>query len=137
MKEFIPNKSKLHPSGSLSKYFTFDNKRPGYDHAISADYEGIRRIVTQIRRVEKALGEEYKKPIESESKARIHARRSLVAALDIPKNTVITREMIGIKRPGTGIESKFLDMVLGRKAKKYCSRHCSAMGYDLRINIKD
>jgi len=101
----------------IEKHFTFDNKRPGYDHAISADYEGIKRIVAQIRRVEKALGKEYKQPIESELKARIHARRSIVAANNIPKGTVITRKMLDIKRPGTGIEPEFLDVVVERKAR--------------------
>lgn len=102
----------------IEKHFTFDNKRPGYDHAISADYEGIKRIVKQIRRVEKALGEAYKRPIESEFKARIHARRSLVAAQDITKGTIITREMLEIKRPGIGIEPRFLEVILGRKATR-------------------
>lgn len=102
----------------IEKHFTFDNKRPGYDHAISADYEGLKRIVTQIRRVENALGKEYKMPIESELKARLYARRSLVAAMDIPEGTIITREMVDIKRPGTGIEPRFLEIVVGRKAQK-------------------
>jgi N-acetylneuraminate synthase len=101
----------------IEKHFTFDNKRPGYDHAISADYEGIKRIVAQIRRVEKALGKEHKQPIESEHKARVHARRSIVAANNIPKGTVITRKMLDIKRPGTGIEPEFLDVVVEREAR--------------------
>lgn len=102
----------------IEKHFTYDNRRSGYDHAISFDYMGLKRMVAQIRRVEKALGEEYKRPIESELKARVHARRSLVAARDIPEGTIITREMIEIKRPGMGIEPRFLDIVAGRKAKK-------------------
>lgn len=102
----------------IEKHFTFDNTRPGYDHAISADYDGLKRIVTQIRRVEKALGSAYKKPIETELKARKLARRSLVAEQNIPAGTVITPEMIGIKRPGTGIEPKFIDIVTGRKARR-------------------
>lgn len=102
----------------IEKHFTFDNKRAGYDHVISADCEGLKRIVKQIRRVEKALGEAYKRPIESEIKARIHARRSLVAAQDITKGTIITREMLEIKRPGIGIEPRFLEVILGRKATR-------------------
>jgi len=100
----------------IEKHFTFDNKRPGYDHAISADYAGFKRIVTQIRRIEKAFGEEYKRPIDAEKKARIHARRSLVAVRHIPKGSFIERDMIDVKRPGTGIEPRFLEEVLGARA---------------------
>lgn len=102
----------------IEKHFTFDNKRPGYDHVISADYEGIKHIVTQIRRVEKALGREHKRPTESELKARKHARRSIVASTNILEGTVITRDMLEIKRPGTGIEPRFLEVILGRKATR-------------------
>ena len=101
----------------IEKHFTFDIKRPGYDHAISADYKGLKRIVSQIRRVEKAIGNEFKKPIDSEMLARIQARRSIVLAKDISKNTIITKDMLEIKRPATGIEPKFLDIVIGRKTK--------------------
>lgn len=102
----------------VEKHYTFDNTRPGFDHAISVDYEGLKRMVTQIRRIEDAMGSGEKKPIEAEMKARLHARRSLVAAVDIAEGTVITREMLDIKRPGTGIEPKCLDDVLGKKAVK-------------------
>jgi sialic acid synthase SpsE len=45
-------------------------------------------------------------------------RRSIIASQDIPKGTKITRDMLTIKRPGYGIKPKFLDTVIGRKAKQ-------------------
>ena len=60
--------------------------------------------------------------MESESKARVHARRSLVAADNICEGTVITREILEVKRPGTGIGPRFLDIVIGRKARMDISR---------------
>lgn len=106
----------------IEKHFTFDKTRPGYDHKISADYDDLKNIVQSIRTVEMAMGTETKKPLASEKKVRIFGRRSLVAAKDIPKGTLITKEMITIKRPGTGIQPKFIDKVIGRKAKK--NIHC-------------
>jgi len=100
----------------IEKHFTFDNSRPGYDHVISADYEGMKNIVKQIRRVENALGEKYKRPIPSESKARLHARRSIVSVSRIFKGKIVRKEDLGIKRPGTGIEPKYLDKIIGKKA---------------------
>lgn len=102
----------------IEKHFTFDSKRPGYDHQISADFQMLKRIVSQVRRVEKALGEEYKRPIESEAKARIQARRSIVAIRGILEGTVISKEMLVMKRPGTGIEPKFIDSIVGKKSTR-------------------
>lgn len=102
----------------IEKHFTFDKTRPGYDHEISADYEDMKRIVESIRTIEKALGSSIKKPTLSEEKVRHLARRSIVARTNIPKGTVITKDMLDIKRPGTGLEPRFLYQVIGKKAKK-------------------
>lgn len=101
----------------IEKHFTFDNKRLGYDHAISVDYRGLKRLVIQVRRVDKALGEGHKAPIASENRARRHARRSIVASRDIPKGIIISQDMLDIKRPGTGIEPRHIDTVIGRRTK--------------------
>ena len=45
------------------------------------------------------------------------ARRSLIAATDIPEGTTITGEMMTIKRPGYGIAPKDLERVIGRVAR--------------------
>jgi len=100
----------------IEKHFTFDASRPGYDHAISADYEGLKVMIEQIRKVEKALGESCKRPIESEAKARVHARRSVVSTCFIRAGESITERNVAVKRPGTGIEPRFLRIVVGRKA---------------------
>ncbi len=102
----------------LEKHFTFDNSRPGYDHEISADYKELADLVHSVRITEKILGSSEKKPTESEKKMRDFGRRSIVSNKIIKKGEVITADMISIKRPGGGIEPKFLDEVIGKKAKK-------------------
>ena len=42
----------------------------------------------------------------------------MVAKVDIPKGTIITEEKLSLKRPGYGIEPKYVDILIGRKAKK-------------------
>lgn len=42
--------------------------------------------------------------------------KSIVTVLPIPRGTVITREMLGIKKPGTGLSPDRLDEVVGRVA---------------------
>jgi len=102
----------------IEKHFTFDRTRPGYDHEISADYSDLKEIMRAIRTIEAAKGVTTKKPTKSEQKARKWARRSLVASIRIPKGAAITRGMISIKRPGTGIEPKYINSIIGKKTKK-------------------
>lgn len=59
-----------------------------------------------------------KKPTEAEKQAIKYARRSLVATGDIEEGTVITREMLTWKRPGTGISPKYLETIIGLKVTK-------------------
>jgi len=42
----------------------------------------------------------------------------LVTLNDIQKNTIITKNLVGIKRPATGIEPKFFNKVIGKKTKQ-------------------
>jgi sialic acid synthase SpsE len=44
--------------------------------------------------------------------------KSVVSAVAIPKGTVITREMLTTKGPGTGISPMYLMNCVGKKAAK-------------------
>ena len=97
----------------IEKHFTFDRTRPGFDHAISADYRDLGEIVRQISFTRRLLGSREKGPVRAEERARIWARRSIVASTAIPRGTRITGEMLVIKRPGTGIPPKHLEDLIG------------------------
>ena len=45
-------------------------------------------------------------------------KRSIVAEKKIPKDTIITGDMLELKRPATGLNPRFLEIIIGRKAKK-------------------
>ncbi len=100
----------------IEKHFTFDRTRPGYDHEISVDYAGLQEMVARFRAVERVLGGATKRPTPSEERARRWGRRSIVAKVSIPQGTRITSEMVAVKRPGTGIDPKFISQVLGKVA---------------------
>ena len=102
----------------IEKHFTLDKSLKGNDHYHSMDPEDLRRFIDNLELLEKIIGKEIKEPLESESSARKYARRSIVAKIDIPGDTIITEDMITFKRPGTGITPKFLDKVIGKKAKR-------------------
>ena len=102
----------------IEKHFTLDRKLEGPDHPYALEPEELEIMVKGIRDVEKALGSEIKQVGESERKGLVSARRSIHARGDIPKGTTITKDMIKIVRPCTGIEPKYLNQVLNTKAKK-------------------
>lgn len=103
----------------IEKHFTLDRTLPGPDHSFAIEPDELKEMVRCIREVEKAKGSGIKEKSDLESEEMyVKARRSIHAKVDIPKGTRITRDMLIIKRPGYGIKPKFIDMVVGREAKK-------------------
>lgn len=101
----------------IEKHFTLDKNLEGPDHKASLDPEELREMVTAIRNIEAALGNELKKPTESELKNKDIVRKSIVARHKINAGEVFTEENITVKRPGNGISpAKWFD-ILGQKAK--------------------
>ena len=45
-------------------------------------------------------------------------RRGLVAMKNIKKNQIITMDLIGFKRPATGVKMKNIKIVIGKRTKK-------------------
>lgn len=101
----------------VEKHFTTDRTLPGPDHPFAIEPHELREMVRQIREVEAALGDGFKRgPSPEEMGYYNMARRSLHARVDIPKGATITAEMLISKRPGYGIRPKYLDWVIGRTA---------------------
>ena len=103
----------------IEKHFTLDRSLPGPDHPFAIEPDELRAMVSGIRDVEAALGHgRLEGPSEEEAGEMYQlARRSIIAATDIPAGTVITREHLTVKRPGFGIAPKHIGIVVGRTAK--------------------
>ena len=101
----------------IEKHFTLDKNLPGPDQKLSLNPAEFKEMVAGIRMIEQALGDGVKIPRESEAEVRSTGRRSITAKINIPAGTAITQDMLKIVRPGTGIEPKFIDIVIGRTAK--------------------
>ena len=102
----------------IEKHFTLDRTLPGPDHKASLEPDMLKAMIDGIRTVEKALGHGRKAPAASELDTAQVARKSLVAARDIPAGVVLTDDMITIKRPGTGLPPAMHPFVMGRKARQ-------------------
>jgi N-acetylneuraminate synthase len=102
----------------IEKHFTLDRNLSGPDHLSSLDPDELKALVRGIRIVESALGHGRKEPAESEVDTASAARKSLVAAQVIPVGTTLTKELIAIKRPGTGLPPFMRPYLIGRTLRQ-------------------
>lgn len=106
----------------VEKHFTLAKDLPGPDHWFSANPEELRKLVDDVRFVEKALGSSVITPTQKEWGMRNIARRSIVAKRDIDKGDIISEDMLTLKRPGIGLPPKFIEHVLGKEARVFIKK---------------
>jgi N,N'-diacetyllegionaminate synthase len=97
------------------KHFTVDKSLPGPDHPMSLSPDELKKTIDAIKQTKAALGSRNKAVLPSEEENRIKLRKSLVSAVSIARGTIITAEMICIKRPGNGISPTKLEDYIGKK----------------------
>jgi sialic acid synthase SpsE len=102
----------------IEKHFTLNKKMKGPDHSFSGDPKDFKKMIEKIREIESILGNGVKTPQKSEFGNIINIRRSITSKMEINRGQRITKDMLSIKRPATGIEPKFLDKIIGEKVKK-------------------
>jgi pseudaminic acid synthase len=107
----------------IEKHFTLDKGLPGPDHSFAMNPEEFASMVHAIRDTEAAMGSAIKGPAADEAEHLLRGRRSLFAKVAIPKDTTITNEMLAVLRPGIGLMSKYLDVVVGRQARRDIKAH--------------
>lgn len=100
----------------IEKHLTLDRAMPGPDHAASLEPSEFSQLVQGVRRVSAMLGDGVKVPHEQERNTAQVARRSVVAAVDIPAGTPLSAAMLACRRPAAGIAPKDIDGVVGRVA---------------------
>jgi len=103
----------------IEKHFTFDNDlKTSPDHRLSLTPAEFEKMVNQINLSRVSRGSSNRISFSSESEAVKYARRSIVSNAEIKENTVITEDLLDIKRPGTGIPPKFFNKILGMKTTR-------------------
>jgi len=102
----------------IEKHFTLDRNLPGPDHKASLEPDELKMMIKAIRNTEIAMGDGIKRPNKSEVEIMKVVRKTLVAARNIRKGEIIEETDITIKRAGTGIPPKFMDIIVGMKINK-------------------
>jgi len=103
----------------IEKHITINTQALGsQDSLVSVEEKELIRMVNSIRRIEAAMGTGIKQPVDREKASLTWARKSIVAAVDIAKGKIITRELLSFKRPGTGIPPEQIKQLLGKRAQR-------------------
>lgn len=104
----------------IEKHVTLDRSLKGPDHPISLTVDEFRQMVKNVRETEQALGSSLKQIIKGKERIDLH-EKSIVARVNIPEGEKIVTDMVIVKRGYGGIESLFIDKVIGRIARKNVS----------------
>ena len=102
----------------IEKHLTFSRRMYGSDAAHSLEPGELADLVRGIRAIDAILAA----PVDKNATA-VRLRemkqifeKSVVSLVDIPADTVIRPGMVGVKKPGTGIPARRLQMVIGQRA---------------------
>jgi sialic acid synthase SpsE/sugar phosphate isomerase/epimerase len=99
----------------IERHFTLDRSMEGPDHAASLEHAEFKRMIEGIREIEQALGDGGERRIsQGEMINRENLGKSLVAAKNLSKGTVISAEHVQVRSPGQGLTPQRYDQLLGR-----------------------
>ncbi len=99
----------------IEKHLTLGRSMGGPDHAASLEPGEFGEMMRQVRLVESAIGDGVKRAAACETDTMAAARRSLVAARDLPAGHVLAAGDVVCKRPGTGLRPGLMEAVVGKK----------------------
>lgn len=105
----------------LEKHFTLKRADGGVDSAFSLEPSEMEQLVNESLRAWQALGKASYGPTDAEKRS-IQFRRSLYLVKDMAAGEILTHENVRAIRPGLGMPTKYLDVVIGRRLKSSVPR---------------
>jgi sialic acid synthase SpsE len=102
----------------IEKHLTLDRRMKGTDHAASLEPDEFRRLVSEVRDVEAALGRADKPIAADVLPVRAKLGRSLVTRLPLAAGTLIEEPMLTLKCPGDGLSWLERRRVIGRRLRR-------------------
>ena len=113
----------------IEKHFTLNRAYGGVDSSFSMEPAEMAQLVLETERAWQAMGQVSYGATEAEKKS-IVFRRSLYIVKDLKAGDVLTSDNVRAIRPGFGLATKYLDVVLGSKLKLAVKRG-TALSWDL------
>ena len=99
---------------TIEKHITLDRTMKGTDQAGSLAPDGMRRMVRDIRNLEKAKGEMKKERSEAVTSAKVKLERSIATNREMKAGEVITEADIHLLIPGDGFQWVQKSDVIGK-----------------------
>ena len=102
----------------IEKHFTLSKLMYGPDAKMSMEPKEMKQLCDSIKQLVIALNSSVdKSKCEQFADMKKIFQKSIVAIKPIKAGTVITEDMIGYKKPGTGLETKYYKDIIGKKSK--------------------
>lgn len=101
----------------IEKHFILDKSIGGADVEFSMEKDEFAQMIKDIRNTEKLLGKIDYSLTKKRKKSRTFCR-SLYVSKDVKQGEVFSEKNIKSVRPGYGLHPKYLNEILGKKAKK-------------------
>jgi sialic acid synthase SpsE len=99
----------------IEKHFTLSKDQKGGDHALSADPDELKELISTIRKIETSIGNYSKDIIEEERAVRQLIRRGLVAGTQMSEGHLLKETDLMPLRPLKGIPVECADEYIGKK----------------------
>jgi hypothetical protein len=100
----------------FEKHLTQESSAGAIDAFFSASETAFREYVTDLRLAEAALGEEKFRSSDHESSNR--SKRSIYPKKDIKKDSIFSKENVGVFRPGLSLAPEKFDWIIGKSAAR-------------------
>jgi N-acetylneuraminate synthase/sialic acid synthase len=115
----------------IEKHFTLSHGWKGTDHAFSLMPDGMRRLVRDLHRAPRALGDGRKRLLPSEEPALRKMGKQLVAGRDLPAGHALEPGDVEAKSPADGgLPPYELERLLGRRLQR-------PLAFEERIALED
>jgi len=102
----------------IEKHLTLDRKKIGMDNQMAMEPPEWMAMTARCRAVNQALGSRDRAVLPEEYEQRRNMRRSIVAARDLERGTILQKEDLSAKRPGTGVPPDKIDLLIGHKLNR-------------------
>ena len=99
----------------IEKHFCISRDIENPDSSFSMEKDEFKKMVDDIRDVEKAKGY-IRYGVTDEERDSIIFRKSIFVVKDIKKGEEITKDNVRVIRPGYGLQPKYYNNILGKKA---------------------
>lgn len=97
----------------IEKHLTMDRSKIGMDNQMATEPDEMKQMIDCCNNVFLAMGKKERVLSPDELEQKLKMRRSIIAIENIQAGTVLTEDMLGAKRPATGIPLADVDKIVG------------------------